>query len=79
MEVQAALNYPTFYIPGTAISCLALGNSLLEEGYADFIPPRSLGWCWAFRKAGNRISTKPSAPNMSFRRSVGQETKFCPP
>lgn len=78
MEVQAALNYPTFYITGAAVTCLALGNSLPKEGYADFTLPLSLGWCWAFWKAGSFISTKLPSPNTSLRKSVGQETKFCP-
>lgn len=44
MEVQAALNYPTFYIPGTAITYLALRNSLLKGGYADFMSPPNPVW-----------------------------------
>ena len=77
MEVQAALNYPLFYSPGTAVTCLTLGNSLLKEGHADFTCSLGLGWPWVFRTARNHISTKLSAPSMSFSRSVGQDTKLC--
>ena len=53
MEVQAALNYPIFYSPGTAVTCLALGNSLLKEGYADFTHYLGLEWYWVFRTAAH--------------------------
>jgi len=74
MEVQAALNYPIFYSPGTAVTCLALGSSLLKEGYADFTHYLGLGWYWVFRTAAHYLHQTLS-PKYVLQQVCGTEHK----